>query len=72
MTSATPADLDLPDTTTERDGETYTLSGSRKERGTRFHFGRPYFYGRNARGNLVLLQGHDPRVIDFDTLATTR
>lgn len=31
-------------------------------------YGKPYHYGRNSDGRLVLLPGHDPRTIDIDRL----
>ena len=76
MTDPTPAPIADPvldedlaeDTTVEHDGETYTLSRSRTERGTRILFGKLYHYGRNSAGNLVLLAGPDPRTVDVDRL----
>jgi hypothetical protein len=45
------------------DDDRITLHDSRRERGTRWLFGRPYHWGTDDAGSLRLLAGPDPREI---------
>lgn len=52
-----------PASTPPPDDERLTLRDTRTERGTKYLFGKPYHWARDAADELVLLPGPDPRAV---------